>query len=141
MLVSGYRVCGNSSGERPPVGEVSGASAASAVTRRRVVGNPVGNHLLLGVLPQVPTALPHHYSNGAVEQALTAIRSFIAQGAFCCRNAKRTNAMLELVRLNRQENAARYAADIRRYLYVGRRLRSQRQNLGPRGSPEPALMV
>ena len=81
--------------------------------------------------------LPKHYSNGAAEKVLNAIKGTIARRAFCYRNAERTNRFLELVRLaqNRQDDLELYAADIRRHLSEGGALDRQLQIRDPRGRP------
>jgi len=81
--------------------------------------------------------LPKHYSNGAAEKVLNAIKSTIARRAFCYRNAERTNRLLELVRLaqNRTDDLELYAAEIRRHLSEGGALDRQLQIRDPRGGP------
>ena len=81
--------------------------------------------------------LPRHYSNGAAEKVLNAIKGPIARRAFCYRNAQRTNRLLELVRLaqNRQDDLDLYAHDIRRHLSEGGNLGHQLEIRDPHGKP------
>jgi len=81
--------------------------------------------------------LPKHYSNGAAEKVLNAIKGTIARRAFCYRNAERTNLLLELVRLaqNRTDDLELYAADIRRHLSESGPPNHQLQIRDPRGRP------
>jgi hypothetical protein len=56
--------------------------------------------------------------NGAIEPAIATIRSVLECRAWCFRNAEWVNRLLELVRLriDRVDNADRYAASIRAHL-------------------------
>lgn len=63
-------------------------------------------------------SVPAHYSIGALEAPIAAVREFVEPRAFCYRNAARTNRMLELVRLriNRCDDPLDYARSIRAHL-------------------------
>ena len=71
------------------------------------------------------------YANGALENALSEVRTIIADRAFSFRNRARLNLLLELIRLGllRAENASDYATAIRAHLikHQGHPKRSYRE--------------
>jgi hypothetical protein len=77
------------------------------------------------------SSIPPVYANGALENALTRVRTIIGEREFSYRNRARLNLLLELIRLAqlRADNAADYATAIRAYLikHQGRPKRSYRE--------------
>jgi hypothetical protein len=64
------------------------------------------------------SSIPPVYANGALENALTRVRTIIGEREFSYRNRARLNLLLELIRLAllRADNAADYATSIRAHL-------------------------
>lgn len=90
------------------------------------------------VLDQVKRRLrlPDHHSTGALDARLAKVRDFMEPRAFCCRNAERTNRLLELVRLRLTlgDNRDRYALAVRTHLVAnGGRLGTQGAVRDPHG--------
>jgi hypothetical protein len=82
-------------------------------------------------------ALPDHWANGAVEQALFQVGETLKPRAFPLRNAERTNRLLELFRFqqNRWDDEGAYSAAIREHVTGGGPLTPQLSIKDPAGQP------
>jgi hypothetical protein len=99
--------------------------------------NTYDNHLDDELVGGIGVALPDHWANGAVEQALFQVGETLEPRAFPLRNAERTNRLLELFRFqqNRWDDEGAYSEAIREYVTAGGPLTPQLSIKDPAGQP------
>ncbi len=88
-------------------------------------------------------AIPRHYANGAVEDPIKVVRQVLERRAWCFRNRKRMDLLLQLValRIRRVDDERVYANDIREFLIekAGKPIRTYRDiydTWGPKDEEE-----